>query len=280
MRGIDLDGDDEVLAALRGAPGASPDPSRSRNTRMIFAARGDFSLGRDGRGARWRPWAGSAAGARSVGREPARSPPIMRAGRGHRRDVLGTGAAAAADQAHAGLQVAPREDPEVLRRRHVDRPGVDAPRLAGVRLGGDQGRDLQHGRRDVEHDRRAFAAVHPDDVGARSRGGASRPARECCRRGAWPSSSNDIWATIGPENSFRPMRIAISISPRWWKVSKSRMSTPVRTSASICSSNAAATAAAASSVRTPRPFARRPDRARHEDAVLRRFAGEPDARPR
>ena len=113
----------------RGVGGTAAPPSASSPARRPHRARSIAALAHE-RGRR-----GGALHARG-GRDAAH--------------VLGRRAAAAADEAHAELAEAPREDAEVLGRGDVDEAIVDAPREAGV---GD--------RRDRE--RRA--------------GGASRPRR-------------------------------------------------------------------------------------------------------
>jgi hypothetical protein len=96
-------------------------------------------------------------------------------GGGHRADVFGPRAAAAADESDARFEIATGEDAQIFGRRHVDRARIDDARQSGVRLRGDERGRLQHLLRHVHDDRRARAAVDADDVGAvrqEDRGGA------------------------------------------------------------------------------------------------------------
>jgi hypothetical protein len=82
--------------------------------------------------------------------------------------VLGSGPAAAADEADAGSDEAPGVSRHVVRRAEVQVPAVDIARLAGIghrreqRTGHRLGEPLDR----VEHRRRADAAVDAEHVGA------------------------------------------------------------------------------------------------------------------
>ena len=92
----------------------------------------------------------------------------------HGGGVLGRGAAAAADDAGAGLDELAGVVGEVLGRRGVDEAVVDVLREAGVRHGGEADRRRgRHALDDFERVVRAEAAVDAGDIGA-ERGGDVR----------------------------------------------------------------------------------------------------------
>ena len=82
--------------------------------------------------------------------------------------MLGRRAAAAADELHAELEHAPREDAEVLGRRDVDEALVDAARKAGVGHRRDREPEREQLLDRREHVHRPVGAVDADDVAPRS----------------------------------------------------------------------------------------------------------------
>ena len=121
----------------------------------------------------------------------------MRAGLRHPADVLGRGAAAAADHRGAELDHAAREHVEVLGRRHVEEAAVDGAGQPGVGLHAERQARAEHPLGDGERELRTVAAVHAD---ARRR--PSRAAWSATCSGVDPSAtvslgSNAIEAMIG-----------------------------------------------------------------------------------
>ena len=171
-RRVDLDRDDEPPGGKQlGEPG--------RRRRLLAGVRRAARSARD--------VAGDGRGTAIEGGAAARSSGIH--GRGgvvereaHRGDVLGGGAAAAAEDPGAGGEHPRRHRPEVLGAGREDEAALEPLRQAGVRH--DQPRRIAVGRRAhrlqrVQAGRRAGPAVHPDHVRAgppERRRGFRRPA--------------------------------------------------------------------------------------------------------
>ncbi len=132
-----------------------PRDERAREARLL-GARHRRHDGRRRHGGHGRPGrAGPAAGRR------------RRGGDAHLARVLRRRAAAAADQAHAGGDEAPRVGRHVLRRREIDVAALDVARPSGVGLHREARRRALGDPLDrLEHRRRPDAAVQADDVGA------------------------------------------------------------------------------------------------------------------
>ena len=81
--------------------------------------------------------------------------------------VLGRGAAATADQAHADVHEVVHEVRHVLRRAQIDVAAFDRARNAGIRLRRQRrGSDGANALQGVQHGHRTYAAVAANDVGA------------------------------------------------------------------------------------------------------------------
>ena len=152
-------------------------PSDKRCARPDFSARGDRGLRVRLAGQR-RPYLGATALRwRQAGRHRLQRQLNL-------PDVVGCGAATAADQTHSKRHEAPRVRGHVIGRAQVEIAALDVARLAGVGLGRQRrGDDLRHPLDRLEHRRRSHAAVQTRRRPPRARPGPVRTAPAGCRPG-------------------------------------------------------------------------------------------------
>ena len=188
-----------------------------------------------------------------------------------RADVLRRRPAAAADEADAGVDEAPRVRRHVVRRAEIEIAALDVARLAGVGLR----RELLV--RDAPPSARASRASRPD---RRCSSGRRRPRRAASSAGTnvsgaapsrlLPSSSVVICATIGRSHRLRTARIAAPISLTSRKVSRTNRSTPPSSSACACSRKYSSRLVDARLAPRLDADAQRADRAGHVGLLARR----------
>ena len=151
-------------------------------------------------------------------------------------DVLRRRPAAAADEAHAAVDEAPRVRRHVLGRTEIDVPAFDLARLAGVGLRGElDRRDARHPLDRFEHRRRARRCSSARRPAHRARSSSGTNASGAAPSRLLPSSSVVTWATIGRSQRLRTARIAAPISFTSRKVSSTNRSTPPSSSPRACS---------------------------------------------
>ena len=168
-------------------PAPSTDRARARGSprpRPRTCRRRSWPRSRCARPAAWRPSTGTTSAAAYRARPGDLRAPVAEHARrlGHPADVIGRGAAAAADHRGAELDGAAREHVEVLRRGHVEQAAVDGARQPGVGLHAERHPRPAHALGDGQRELRAVAAVHADHVGAPVAQRRRRPAPASTRR--------------------------------------------------------------------------------------------------